>query len=280
MKSFKVTIFIFTLTIILSNCDVVDDPRSNEDFDYDKYPTTIYALSNLEFNSYIKEYNELNDTLICTSLNIFGYCEYSIQSCPNRPVPREEITNELEMINIAEATILKNKKFTEIESAENLIINRSVGLSGCIKCDGSEDDIKTITWKIDYNNQVFDGYEVLDTEIIIFLDKNGVTRMGGNWYQNIAIPPKDKYSFEEAKNNIIGRQITLVCEQSYDIIIDENNIFPEARKVIIPHIKDDSIELKVAWELYIIDSNGMTVWRIYFDSTTGEMIKEGQLIFC
>jgi hypothetical protein len=271
----KNRILIVCLLIIGLNSCGIDEP--NQDLNY---PTTLYPLNGDMLNKYLNEYMTLNNNRVCTQLNMYGYCEYDLTPCMSRPILRTEIIDESKMIRLAKEFIIKNSKYTGVNNIDNLIISSSDGLSGCVKCDGSANDIKNIKWRLRFSNQYYDGYEVLNTDFFVFLDNNGVFMIGGNWYPKIIIPHNDNYDLKKAKESLYGHKISFRCWNQIEITVNQSNIKQEARKVIIPRKMDDRIELRVTWEIYITDSNNNSMWAIYVDSMTGEIISENQLIIC
>ncbi|MFH2032746.1 MAG: hypothetical protein ABIJ40_19295 [Bacteroidota bacterium] len=271
----RTNIKILILFILLFNSCQINEPTNNDGVE--GYRTTIYSLSDTELSVEINEYRKLNDSLICTSLNEFGYPEYDLAPCSNRPILREELNkDESVLINLAKTAIIKNQKYTGVENSDELSIRRTVDIIGCIKCDGSNEELKTIKWRIDYNNQVSMGYEVFDTEIIVFLDNNGVFMLGGNWYSDIVVPSNNLYTLQQVKETLVGLKRTIYCWTNYEIEITSNNLPNEARKVIIPYKNGDKIELRLTWEIIISDYE----YVFYIDVVNGEIIKEMQLVIC
>lgn len=264
----------FLLVISLFSCGI-DEPEIDNN-----YPTKIYSLSSESLSKSLEEYLLLNNYGVCTQLNSYGFCEYGAMICPNRQFLKTEINDENEMIRIAKEFIMKNNKFTGVTNIDELQIFRSKGISGCIKCDGSENDFKITKWRLDFKNQIYKGYEILNTELVVFLDNDGVFIIGGNWYSDIVIPKEDRYNLETVKENLSGRKIHFSCWENFELTITQNMIKQESRKVIYPMKMEDRLELRVAWEIYILGSQQNPMWVIYIDSTTGEVLLEYQLIDC
>ena len=267
----KYVTFLFLSSLILISCRIDDSPIN------DSYPTTISRLSDTKLNEAIIEYENLNDFYICTQLNEYGFPEYGLSHCLGRPILREEINkDESELLNMAKAVILKNKKFTGVADVSRLSIRRSTGSKGCIKCDDSDGDIKNIKWIFDFNNQLYEGLEVFNTQIRAVLDNNGVFMLSGNWYPHIAVPKTNLYSLEQIKEDLVGQKRTIYCWTNYGIAVTEDNFPSEAGEVIIPIEKEYEIELRVAWEIIISGA----YYVFYVDVVSGEIIMEHQLIIC
>jgi hypothetical protein len=267
-------IILGALIILAQSCGV------NEYDETSNYPTTIYPLSSDKLSKYQSEYQTLNNNKVCTSLNEYGFCEYDLTPCMDRSILRTEITDETKMINMAKEFISKNSKFTGISNIDELQLSSSTGVHGCIKCDGSEGDIKNINWRVCFANQIYNGYEVFNTDLFIFLDINGVYMIGGNWYPKINIPDSNEFDLEKAKQSLYGHKISFLCWTPINITVSAENIQEDARKVIIPYKIEDRIELRVAWEILIYSSGSTPLWIIYVDVMTGEIIMEYSRIIC
>jgi hypothetical protein len=267
-------IVLCSLVLLAQSCGVNEYDETNG------YPTKIYPLNSTELTKRISEYQTLNKNQVCTSLNEFGFCEYDLTPCMNRSIQRTEITDEAKMINMAKEFISKNSKFTGISNIDELQLSSSSGIHGCIKCDGSEGDKKNIGWRVCFSNQIYNGYEVFNTEFMVFLDNNGVYMIGGNWYPKINIPDSNEFDLEKAKQSLYGHKISFLCWSPINITVSAENIQEEARKVIIPYKIEDRIELRVAWEILIYGSGSTPLWTIYVDVMTGETIMENSRIIC
>ena len=252
--------------LVLTACDIFSPGQDPP------YPTTVAPLDSVTLHHYTNEYQALNNNRICTGLNEYGFCEYHVTSCPGRPLS-VEITSENEMIERAQEFIARNHKFTGISFPGGLQVSTSYGIG-----PGS----KHTEWNIIFRNQIYKGYEVLNTAFYVFLDHDGVYMIGGNWYPQITIPDQDNYTLDQAKESLYGHQITFWCWNQVEITVSESNIKPESRKVIVPFETDDRMELRVAWEIYIKGSpdSSIPIWVIYIDSMTGEILQEYMTVDC
>lgn len=250
----------------LSGCKLFDLTE-----DISAYPTTIYALSSSAHNKALDRYTAQNEQ-ICGTLDKYGFCEDDKTLCA---VIRTEISDETKMISMARAFMSKNVAFTGITGDNEPKIEVSLGMDGCIKCDGSPNDIRLIKWSLRFDNQHYGGLEVLDTRLYVYLNDQGVFRFGGHWYPEITIPSSDVYNLEEAKITLLGETIHIECFFPWDIIVSADNIRKEGRKVVVPVEKNNRIELRVAWEIHVAD-----VYVFYVDVMTGEIVLHEQTVIC
>jgi hypothetical protein len=253
------------------------DPLEDSPFSVSEYPTRYHALSATQLESLRKEYITLNENKICTSLNDLGFPEYSLTPCLSRPILRVPISENVESaVANAKLTLGKNSKFTNVTDTAEVMLRRFDRLDGCIKCDGSSGDIQQISWRFDFANQRYQGLEILESAIVVFLDAEGVIMLGGNFFRQIHIPPTDRFSFEQAKKSLIGRELkfnTWGGPQTY-IIADSSFVSSPAPEKFIVQVKaSQGLEMHVAWRMPV-GWGGSPLWFIYVDSTTGEVVRE------
>ena len=162
----------------------------------------------------------------------------------------------------AKSMLLKNSKFTGVTDTTAMPINNSHSHG------------RGKLWRVWFQNQVYNGLGVKNTEIFVLLDANGVYRVGGNWYNYIFIPD-EQISEEDAKNSIIGMEIKYTCWSIPGVhIVSEQDMKNPAGKVVLPQISGENIELKVAWQISI---GSPAEWYVYVDIVTGEVLKIEQL---
>lgn len=123
-------IILLSFFVLLLSCSIIG-PNNNDS----EYPTTLIPNPAVELQKLRNEFNELNNYEICSSLNEYGFTESKI--CLDREILRVEISDEEKMINMAKASLIKNKKFTNVTDTSLLVVERSSGIRGCVLCDGS-----------------------------------------------------------------------------------------------------------------------------------------------
>lgn len=261
---------------MLQGCDLLLESRVS----FNDYPTTLRPLSPAQLQHLKKEYDELNGGRICTSLNEFGFPEYSLTPCLNRSILRVPISETPETATArTKLALAKNAKFTNIQDTSDVTLLRANRMNGCIKCDGSPGDIQQIRWRIDFANQWYQGLEVLESGIVAFADAEGVIMLGGNTYRDIEIPQTDRVSFADAKTLLVGRELHYsdwTGAKTFKITKDSFPAGSEPGKVILPTRFGENMELRVTWRVPV--GSDSPWWFIYVDSTTGEVMREQMLI--
>ncbi len=272
MKSLrKVSYLILIFTI---GCDPVSSIKGKEE---SNYPRILEKKSESEQQQLYSEYME-NNSGLCAEIDEYGLNGSKI--CTSREFLRVEIKDEeKERMNMmAKEFLVRNQKFTNVFDEEQLEIDRSYGIKGCIKCDGSDGDMKNIHWKVRFKNQELEGLEVENTVIDVFLDSDRVYQVYGHWYKDVILPDEDEISIEEARSSLVGKSFTFSSwtgEQTYTITEDSFEEFGKDRgKIIFPYEADQKLEMRVCW---VISAN---IWNFYLDSSTGEVIyKEMTVMF-
>jgi hypothetical protein len=269
-KKMRGTVFFLALGfLLLCGCDIHSVDSS------DTYPTTISPLPPAELQKLMEEYRAQNNFQPCMILNNYGFAEWS--SCPEREILRVQLTeaDAARMHHLARSFLLKNKKFTGVTDTSTIVVRQSGGMSGCLRCDGSEGDIVFIGWRVVLANQVYRSLEVKDTGIFVWMDAEEITNVAGNWFRYIYIPEQDKVDVETARHSLVGMKIRWSDFGGREQIftVTEQSIGEAARKVILTHKNNQSIELRVAWEISISDR----LWHVYVDTTTGETVRVEQL---
>lgn len=269
------------------SCPPVDNPINMPVSSDSSYPTIYLPLSSDMLREAEAKYIQLHNNQICSRLDRYGWPDWSLFPCEGREKLRQEITSEARMITMAKETLVKIGEFTGVADTLCLAIRRSLGVSGCVKCDGSEGDIVTIGWRVDFVNQVYEEFEVPKTGLNVMMDAENVWLVGGHWYPEIHIPEVDQISPENARESVIGIEIVWYdFGGSPQIFTVTSGSFTEGiEKAIVPVINDNSIEVRVAWQLGIsMISLGLERslsnhpwWFIYIDTTTGEIIQIQQL---
>lgn len=268
MKYFH-TIYI-ALALLLFGCD---NPITS-DYHSEEYPVIIEKLTDGERQALIEKYRNNNDhDFPCASLNEYGFNDSKI--CLDREILRVEIMDDEKdrMEKMAAEFLVRNQEFTNVPDKDQLEITDSHGLSGCLKCDGSEGDITTIGWRVTYENQTYEGVNVGNTQLMVFLDSEKVYAVNGHWYRDIDVPSVDQLNHDDARKLLIGREFTFydwTGEKNYTITEDSFEEYED--KSIFPYETEKGLELRVS---LIVEAG---IWHLYLDSITGELIHKKQLI--
>ncbi|HPC35390.1 MAG TPA: hypothetical protein P5268_00845 [Candidatus Marinimicrobia bacterium] len=254
--------FLFLLVFILFiniNCDITS---SNSDKVDEDYPTTIFPLSDDEWQVLQNEFDALNNSTVQTKLNKYGLTG-KMDISKIHPNPGIKI-DESKALDIAAKFVVKNSKFTNVTDSLEFI-NR-LNRSNVLEEDSTE-------WKLRFSSQIYKGYEIKYSEITILLYGDGVRLIYGSWYKDIYIPERNNYSIDEAKKKIIGQSIIWYGTggEPYEFIVSPESISEPIEKVIFPLEQDTSLEFRIVWKIPIL-FGGFVGWHIYFDTTTGEIV--------
>jgi len=266
LRYYSLIFVISLLSILTSNCGKLLSPFFDYEEELNNYPSIIYSLSDEELQQLQVEFESLNDNIICTRLNKFGLTgdDYYYKH-----IPEMKISDENMAINYAINGLLRNKKFTNITDSNELV------KSGFQIRNVNDDSTR---WSIRFGPQKYRGYEVFRSKIEVGLCGYGVYYIDGFWYKDICVPPIDIISKEEARNKVIGRKIIWLGYGGgpNEFIVTENLVDVYIEKIIYPFEKEDTIKLRVAWQIPIIFGSFIG-WHIYIDTTTGEEIAIIQL---
>jgi len=228
------------------------------------YPTTLFALSAEELRLLEAEFDSLNDNKISVTLDKYGligtHTSLVIETSNNK------ITDENQAIRAAEATLVRNSKFTNVSDASLLAVKRTRKV---------HDD----NWEIHFKNQVYGDIEVIETEIGLRLHEWVYMIWGGHFFRDIIVPSQFLIDEEVAKDSLIGYEIIWYdFGGQQQVYVISSNSFCQAQSdtVIVPLEKDEALELRVAWQVPIANAIS-PLWYVYVDVMTGDIIKVVQL---
>lgn len=265
--------------LLLSGCDnTITSVRQVEEtsgHQIGDYPAIVERITEGERQDLIEKYRSNNDFDFCASINEYGFNDGKI--CTDREILRVEIKDdEVDQIEkLAAEFLVKNQEFTNVQDEEQLKIASSQGLLGCLKCDGSDENIATIGWRIVYENQTSEGVNVENSSIMVFLDAEKVYQVNGHWYQDIIVPTVDQMDFEEAREKLIGQEFTYDdWSGNKTLIITEDSFEDYEGKAIFPYETEKGLELR---DCLVVEA---AIWRFFLDidSTTGELVHKDQVI--
>lgn len=259
------------------NLLTVDEEASN-------YPTTFPGINFSELQEMNESYQAENNDHICSTLNKFGFTGYSeiffengVNPCENRNVVRVEMTNADTLELVAKKSVLKNQMYTGVEDTSLLELKEIESIEGCIVCSGPGQYSGTIEWKLIFESQQIDSVEVLDTEITVIMDAEGVNQIWGNWYPEFKIPDFVNFGYEEVQEGMVGWEIDMRNftneEEIYTVQASDLNTQPY--KVYLPTEAENTIELEIrsCWAIPISYSKpGFDGWIAYVDIEEGFLI--------
>ena len=249
--------------LLLSSCDALN---ADED---DVYPTTIEKLAPSRWNALQEMFVDLNDGEVCTPLNAFGFTDWDLGPCIDRPDWRFDELSDAEALSYARTFLVRNRRFTGVADPSELVRKPLGGRP------------------IKFENQRYQGLEVEFTEIIIDPSWRGnpgrLVAVGGNWYPHIYVPDREAISPEEAQRRLIGTELDYGSPYGESILTVSEASFPEharVEKLIYPLHLEDRIELRVAWKVEVYPNSGDRGpdFFVYVDTMTGEQLWVDHLI--
>jgi hypothetical protein len=106
----------------------------------------------------------------------------------------------------------------------------------------------------------------------VYLYGDGVYSILDSWYKDIYIPPIEKVEEDNIKPRLIGEKIIWYTTAGHPVefIITSESIIENYTKLIFPIKKENSIELRISWEVQI--RSGILGWYLYLDTTTNEIL--------
>lgn len=271
MKKIMIAAVALLAFVSIQTCDLVDSGNQGI-----AYPTTIKPLQASQLDTLKMRFGEQNGSQVCYEMDKYGFL--SFPHCSGRPVLRAVVSDDSQaIVSKAKRMLLANREFTGVADTSSLVIIRLNEMQGCILCDGSPGDIRTIKMGVDFANQIYRGLEVLNSQYTVVLDSSGVVEVVGHWFEEIAVPPTDKWSADKSKQSLTGKSIVWYGfgGEQHTFIVSAEDLLDPARRVIVQHQVGGNIELRVAWEIPV--GKGFLMWNIYLDSTTGDELGTTQL---
>lgn len=245
MKIILTKIIALMCVLCVCNC-IVDNGEINR-----TYPTIIYSLTDEQLSKLQSEFDLLNNNKIVTRLDQFGLTGYTVVS---HSIEENAVMDSSIIFQIVSTCLRKNSKYTNVTNESTLTSYRMIHHSN-------------IGWKMFFSEQIYRGLKVLETNIEVYVDLDGVYRIDNHFYRDIYIPNEELYSEEQAKALLIGKQINYWPGRTY-IVTDSSFSEIPSKKVIVPIQTDTQIEFRVTWEI----KTGL-YWSIYIDIIKGEEIK-------
>lgn len=267
------------IVILSPACNLlsVENRRSTD------YPTQIpkIDLSVLQQMNY--EFQNSNESHICSTLNEYGFTGYSEilfdnseSPCLSREVIRVEMNNQDSLLLAATNSLIKNSKFTGVEDTTTLQLIESQPLYGCTICDGHNVDNVPIEWKLTFREQFIDSTIVENTSITVFIDAKGVNRIWGNWYNDFSIPDFIIHGYRQIQGNMIGWEIDMRSYTGEEKIftLNESAIREKPYLAFLPVEVDEGLEIRQCWAIPIeYNSEEFKGWIAYVDVVDGTFIR-------
>ncbi|QIA07605.1 hypothetical protein [Draconibacterium halophilum] len=192
--------FYVLLLGMLSACN--DD---NMEFSDPEYPSRYCILSDAERNDLFVDFQ--SDFKMYFEVDSFGFLDRKNGIHWGSELFTEKINNTESVEDIIESFIQANHKlyggadFSQLKAER--VSSEWVSYGGTLTQQNENDKNR---WMIRYENQLFNGIEVYNTKIGMYVSAKGVYQTYGHWYSDIHLPQKEDVSFDEAKQTLIGRK--------------------------------------------------------------------------
>lgn len=252
------------LAILFFGICLIGCKESDLSLDDQNYPTTINLIPPDKLAQLRNDFFQKNP-FISSTLNDFGFCTHGSNIDIDNP-PNSGIITQEKAIIIVKNFIANNRKETGITSINNIhfdIIQK-------INSD-SNNNISS-HWYLSIPNQIIDSLEVLTTGIGFRIINGKIVHCANNWFPEVYIPKEFEFSSEKAKTSLINQVfvITPGITGTFEVTITLEDINESNAKLMIrPITKDDTLKLRVVWEIMIPNLYGFLV---YIDVMSGEII--------
>lgn len=245
------------------------------------YPVLIEKIELPELVNLNETYHEQNNGLICSTLNEYGLTGFSrvlfpnnVNPCLNRIEVKQELKYDNSYLDLVKESLVFNSEYTGVTDSRFLSTKEISSLEGCTICEGPDINNVPLQWKFVFQPQQINGIEVSNTEIVVFMDVNGVNRIWGNWY-NAVDPGFIEYGSNHARNAVIGLRLRYANER--------NQMFEQ--EILPHHIKENpllrftqieveaGLEIHKVWEVNLLQENTDIVrWKALISTVNGEIL--------
>lgn len=272
----KVAYLFICFTAVLLGCESLS---LNDKVD--EYPVIIERLNISDLEVLNQKYHEKNNNLICSTLNEYGLTGYSrvlfpgnVNPCLNRNELKQEIPFSNDLLFRAKQVLEENAEFTGVESTESLVLKDITSLNGCTICEGDINSVP-LQWKFTFQPQVINDIEVMDSQILVYMDKNGVNRIWGNWFP-VTDPGFVDFGSVAAKEKTLGMKVRYADSMNrvFEQHISENHISGEPELKFVAIQIDERLEIHKVWVFNVLQQNTEDVrWNIFISTVNGEVLK-------
>ncbi|WP_163324440.1 hypothetical protein [Draconibacterium mangrovi] len=246
------------------------------EFSDPEYPGKYCILSDAERNDLFNDFQ--SDLKMYFEIDSFGFPDRKNETHWGSELFTETINDTESVENIIDSFINANRELYGVTDFSQLKPERfssSWASYGGVLVQENENDRNR--WMVRFKNQVYNGIEVYDTKIGMYVSAKGVYQTYGHWYSVIHLPLKEDVSYDEAKQTLIGRKF-----QYYDwgggketvITADAFYTDDNPEMMIVPYRRGNCIEMRLCWKIA-----SKTIWNFYVDVMNGELVLNEQTVF-
>ncbi|MEP1150188.1 MAG: hypothetical protein ABJH08_00550 [Balneola sp.] len=273
----KYAYLVLVICAIFLGCDSLSQKDENVG-----YPVFIKQIDTSDLILLNERYHQKNNGSLCSTLNEYGFTGFSRVLFPNNSNPclgqtvvKEELLYTFDLLEQAKQVLIENSEFTGVKNASDLITKEIISLDGCTVCEGKDINNVPLQWKFTFRPQYYNKVEVSESEIVVYIDAEGVNRIWGNWYPVID-PGFIDFGYNKAIEKIVGERLRYANEENQifeqEILYDHISGEPGLR--FAPIKVDEGIEIHKVWSISILkEDKSETRWRVYISTVTGEILE-------
>ena len=254
-----IVIIISSLLIFLSCNDSEVNP-----FDSNQYPTTLQRLNENDQESIQERLNRKLGSKYKALLNQFGILNDNLLYNEGT----SSILDQDSVITIAKETVLYLSEFNNVTDTSDLKIKSVVHYKS--------------SWLIIFDNQFYQGLEILDTDIQVLIT-DSILEISGHHFSEVFIPHIRNFIKKDVITNIWNEKIEYSCRGGGGTVVvnDESIMYDEIKTVIFPFISSDynSLALHVVWKIPIEVEHGER-WEYFIDVVSGKVVALYQNFRC
>jgi hypothetical protein len=271
----RVSIFIIS-TILLLGCDSLPLEENEAE-----YPLIIEKIPFTQLEQLNNQYYENNNGQICSTLNEFGLTGFSrvlfpdnVNPCVNRQLLREELLYSDNLLDQVKHQLQRNAIYTGVYHPEQLVLDNVISLDGCTICEGPDINNVPLQWKFTFQPQKVNGLEVSGTDIVVYIDRDGVNRIWGNWFE-VVDPGFVEFGSNNAKEKLVGMSLYYSTDknQIFEQEVGREEILDEAKLKFSPIETEKGLEIHKVWVIDVLQENTSHIkWNVFISTVTGEIL--------
>jgi hypothetical protein len=267
LKIYKLTL-LSILVFIVAGCDGDHSPVAPAS---PLYPTTIAPLPADSLTALTSDFQRRHPR-VCSDLDEYGHpvrrSGNSALSCPPS-VGIDVGASHDELVEATKAAMADMFDFSGVSDASTLVTRRTSVFGG----SPFANSFLTVT----FENQRYEGREVLSTRITAWVDSLGVLAVRGHHFAEIYMPAI-RFPAVAAQARIVGLEIPWrdVLGREHVFVVTRDSFEGDPAQVIRPQKDGDLIELRVAWA-FGVEMYDFPSWYVYVDIVTGELLGTRQL---
>ena len=244
------------------------------EFSDPEYPVRYCILTDAERNDLFDDFQ--SDLKMYFEVDSFGFLERKDGTHRGSELFSEELNDFESVEQIIASFVNANQKFCGVSDFSQLTVERVTSEWASYGTLIQENENDRNRWMVRFKNQVYNGIEVYDTKIGMYVSAKGVYQTYGHWYSDIHLPSKEDVSFDEAKQTLIGRKF-----QYYDwgggketvITADAFYTDDNPEMIIVPYRRGNCMEMRLCWKIA-----SKTIWNFYVDVMNGELVLNEQTV--